>query len=53
MIPRQLGRVLWIGAHQSTHSGKDYLTFERVEGQKVYGRREITGRHKITLTKEK
>jgi hypothetical protein len=35
----------WIGAHQSKHSGKYYLTIERVEGQKVYGRREITGRY--------
>ena len=53
----------WIGAHQFKHSGKYYLTIERVEGQKVYGRREITidgdamrgsGQdYKITLTREK
>jgi len=44
----------WIGAHQSKHSGKYYLTIERVEGQKVYGRRQITGRlsgNQLTFSK--
>jgi hypothetical protein len=34
----------WIGAHQAKHSGKYYLTIERVEGDKVSGKREISGR---------
>jgi hypothetical protein len=35
----------WVGAHQARRNGQYYLTIERVEGGKVYGRREIVGRH--------
>jgi hypothetical protein len=54
----------WTGAHQAKHRGKYYLTIERVEGEKVSGKRVITGRKEteskvygrlstLTLTQEK
>jgi hypothetical protein len=40
----------WNGAHQSKRSGRYHLTIERVEGEKVYGTEEITGRSQSTIT---
>jgi len=34
----------WSGAHWSNNSGRYSLTIERVDGEKVFGQEEITGR---------
>jgi hypothetical protein len=34
----------WVGAHNARNNGKYYLTIERVEGDKVFGKRESSGK---------
>ena len=39
----------WSGAHWSNNSGRYYLTIERVDGGKVFGQEEITGRNQSQI----
>ena len=37
----------WIGAHYASDNGRYYLTIERVQGEKVFGKGEFVGKRTI------